>query len=687
MAVMRRTSDRDIPSTGSETPLAARSVDPLGIVACVVVAGFAAGLSWFKLSSLDIGYHVAYGRHFLEHGRIVGFQPDPFLYPETALRFVNANWGSQVLMAFFDRIAGAPGLIALRCALIAVIFALIAVVVRKQVRGWLAVAAAWLLAAVGGYERFTMRPELLSYALMLGVLVILVGGVRTRRHVAILGVLQLAWVNLHSYFLVGVFLTGAWWTAGVLRRFSKGSGTTENSEHHGRLRFLSIALAIQTCMCFINPWHLRGALFPIATLKFLHSHEVMGGGASGASTSSWSEISEFQSPFSFHGERICGRTIRAYYALAACCAVGAVGWWSRGQTGPVLALVLLFVMTTQMRRNIAQFALAGAPLAAIGLASLPSWSKLSETVRRRLRFTAVLLLVTPTGWWTLHLADGWFYYDERRISREPGSGYSEQTFPIRAARWLAEQDALRPNLFVDYFSSSNTLPWLPERFRLLVDTNTFAYEDATLDAAAQVVQGQAPHNPFFERYGVNVVMLRCNSNAQMLIRRMVRDDGEWALVYFDPTAVIFVRRMMAHVAVIQEHQVSESDLDASQWIVEVEGVRFARALTLYTRANVPLLLGWHGSAAELLEAAIDLAPDHHESWINLGICHARMATEHLRARRLETEHVRARRLEAGVRELGIARGHFQRALALDPQNRIARANLERVNRSFGGRGQ
>ena len=47
-----------------------------------------------KVASLDVGYHVAYGRHFLDTGHIV--ELDPFLTPETARPFVNANWGSQV---------------------------------------------------------------------------------------------------------------------------------------------------------------------------------------------------------------------------------------------------------------------------------------------------------------------------------------------------------------------------------------------------------------------------------------------------------------------------------------------------------------------------------------------------------------------------------------------------------------
>jgi hypothetical protein len=42
-----------------------------------------------------------------------------------------------------------------------------------------------------------------------------------------------------------------------------------------------------------------------------------------------------------------------------------------------------------------------------------------------------------------------------------------------------------------------------------------------------------------------------------LIRNLVHDDGEWALVYFDSHVVIFVRRIPAHLDVIAANQVGE----------------------------------------------------------------------------------------------------------------------------------
>lgn len=606
-----------------------RGPDWLGLLPCLAATVLVLLLAWFKLSSLDTGYHLAYGRHFLATGRIV--DRDPFLYPETAVPFVNANWGSQVVMALAERAAGASGLFALRLCLIAIIFAAIGWAlhaltldgqtpsdVRPRLGLWL--AAAWMLAALAGYERFGMRPELFSYGAMSVMLAILVRGLRSWRSALWLAILQLAWVNLHSYFLVGLFLTGAFLFGEGLRWWRKRWAGTQAAV----VRRLALAMALQVAACFANPWHGRGAVFPLTTLQYLQSGQVMGGTAGEPAPSAWSEISEFQSPFSFAGQAINHRTIEAYYVLLAVAACGVTVLAAQGHYGPAVAVLLLLVMSTQMRRNIAQFAFVAAPLTCGGLALLRSRVSLAGGAARLGRGLAALGLVAAAGWWTVGVLDGRFYFIERRINREPGVGWSDRFFSRGAVKWLAAHEALQPRLYVDYFASSNTLTWLPARFSLFVCTNTFAYEESTLATAFKLGLGRIDHCEFFNHYGVNVVLLRCGPDTQMLVRRLVADEGDWSLAWFDHHHVIFVRRTAEHLSVIPASPLTEANLDAASWLAAADGPDRTRALTLGTMVNVPMSLGWHRPAMTLLEEAIRLAPDYHEAWDNLGVCHGNL---------------------------------------------------------------
>ncbi len=654
---------RDIRTAGQ--PTRRRQTDWPGLAALFAAGCLILALSWFKLGSLDTGYHLAYGRHFLDHGEVVGRLPDPSLYSETAIPFINANWGSQVIMAGVERVAGANGLIALRILLIAIIHACIAIILRRQGLGWHWVAWAWLLAGITAYERFSMRPELFSYAMMSLMLVLLVRGPRSWPSVVALVGLQLAWVNLHSYFLVGLLITGAFLVGGAIQKLRTLPRPARSSEVARRVRLLSLALALQCGACLVNPRHYHGAVFPLATLQFLHGEDVMAGAAGEASTSAWSHISEFQSPFSFFGQDINARTINAYLVLLAVAAVGLTALLLTGQFGPALAVFILLAMSTQMRRNIAPFAFVAAPLALGAIGTAIPWSALDRTLRRFARSVLLAATIGLACWWMVGIAGGRFYYVERRITRQFGSGHCETTFHRDAVRWLADQAGLQPRLFVDYFSSSNTLPWLPAKFDLFVNTNTFAYQDDTLDAAFKLGLGQLDHHSFFQQYDINVVLLHCGPDTQVLVRKIMADDGEWALVYFDRYSVIFVRRIVPHIPVVSANRLSEEDLRPDEWISALGGPAASRALSLGTVVNVPMSLGWSRPASVLLGEAVKLAPDYHEAWHNLGVCHGNMANR----------AGRQRRLGEARRQYQAAIDCFQRVLALEPDHEQAAAYL------------
>lgn len=658
------------PSSNDPEPAARRLPDWAGLAACILVAVLVLALSSFSLSSLDIGYHVAYGNHFLDHGKIV--DRDPYIYPEHAISFINANWGSQVIMALVRRAGGADGLIHLRIALIAVIFACIPAILRHIADGnrrtptesactakpaaaslssfilhpsslllWL--AAAWLLAALAGYERFSMRPELFSYAVMCVMLVVLTRGIRSWRGVAALGFLQVLWVNLHSYFLVGLMMTGAWLVGDAASYLWSRHQDRAAAEADRRVRLLAAAFLVQVAGTLVNPWHIHGATFPLETLKFLQTQQAMGGAAGDAGAGAWADISEFQSPFSFDGQIINARTIHAYYALLAVAGVGLILLFAQGRLGAALFVIILLAMSTQMRRNIAQLAFAASPLAIGAVAAFvrhrlaqPSSRRFGVSVFRRLAAIAAILV---SLWWIGGIWTGRFYYVERRITRQADLGYGRLTFPKKAASWLAGQDQLKPRLFVDYFSSSNALLWLPERFQLFVDTNTFAVADETLRLAFDVGLGKVPHGEVFDRYGINIVLLHCGPDTQMLVRNMVADSGNWALVHFDDTAVIFLRRIPEHASTIAANQITPDSIAraTSLWIVcsDQLGGQYYRVLLLGTVVNVPISLGWWESAAEVCSLLTSWAPDYYEAWHNLGVCHGNLGNAAAKAGSLE----------------------------------------------------
>jgi hypothetical protein len=494
--------------------------------------------------------------------------------------------------------------------------------------------------------------------------------------------------------LTGCSLAGAWIAVAI------GEGDDGERERlRRRAKWLAIALAAQAVACLANPWFVRGALFPIETLRYLSASGAMGDAAAAKTSGPWASISEFRSPFWYAGQSIAWRTIQAYWALLVVAALGVLAALARKRRwraldgaplASVFALLLLALMSMQMRRNIALLALIGAPLAMIEISSLSLFA--ARASGRRRIVGAWTLRVAPIAlsiWWISGIASGRFYYVERRVSGTFGIGFNPTMYRRDAVAWLAEQEQRPenerpgPNLYVDFFASSNSLLWLPPRYRLFFDTNTFGYPESVLATGLGLGRGmlkeaQTPQAlaALFDGRGIDTVLLQCGADCDELVQGLAADASSWALVYVDPHAVIFLRRTPKNAALIDARPNVAGSIDARAWIAGVEGPDLYRAMELGSRAAVLLDLHLPAKAVVILEEACRLAPDYHEAWTNLGRCHGILANDaHL-----------ARRPQAGVvQELNAAIACFVRALEIEPDYQAARANFELANNALAGR--
>ncbi|MBK8270128.1 MAG: hypothetical protein IPK83_18260 [Planctomycetes bacterium] len=178
----------------------------------------------------------------------------------------------------------------------------------------------------------------------------------------------------------------------------------------------------------VHPWGWRAAAFPFQTLEFLQSSQALGGSAGGASKSAWAEISEFQSPLSFVGERINHVTIWAYVGLLAIVAAGGAVCLKRGAVGPLLFILVLLAMSTQMRRNIAQFSLAAVPLAIVAIRTM-AWFDVTSKLRR---LAAIVFCVGCVAG-TASAASGRAYFRAGASAASSASAITRRR--LRARRW------------------------------------------------------------------------------------------------------------------------------------------------------------------------------------------------------------------------------------------------------------
>jgi hypothetical protein len=679
------------PSGETPMPPARRVLVALAVGTACAFVGL---LGVRTLTTPDLGYHLAYGDHFLETGRIVDrglFMYDtPDLPPDTtdlgpgcwydddgSYRFPNANWLSQVVMAVVHRAAGLEGLSGLLAALVGGIFAVGIVTFRRLGVGWLGTAAGMILMAMVAYERFLIRPEVFGYLVLAGQFCLLARGRVSRRAAAGLVALQLLLVNLHGYFLLGLALTGAVLAERLLRlawgrlRAARGASPPAGSGDTGRI---ALVLAGQVAACFVNPWTWRLAALPVQTLLFIRQHDIAVSELT-LSSHPWAHIGEFFRPFS-PGVVQNSKATYAYCVLLGLSGAGAVAATARRRWAHLLILAGMTAVSLSMRRNIAPAALILVPAALAACRDAVSRAAGRLGLRRpagaTLALAGVLILAGVYG--CLSVVTQRFYRDER-MSVRFGLGLTPSVFPIGPAEWI---NAHRPTgrMWTDYNTSSN-LHYFTRPHRLVpILTNTWAYRPAVMRRSLDCTHGR---RAFAAETGAQIVVIQVGPRIDPRYRplgRQLADDANWALVYLDSAHALFLRADGANAELACREAITPQSirLDLGGFVRKLRSLDPISSHSAYLGGYTLSNLGWYTPAIEVYRQIVAEDPYPHRVWTQIGWCLVNRG----RRRMHQTPPDHRGRTE----DWPEARRCFQRALDIRPDYKPARTNLHLIEQEI-----
>ena len=314
-----------------------RALEWLALLAAVTLA---AALSWRKITSVDIGYHLAYGDYFLQHGRIVDSNlfvytridpaevkepgPGTWFDERGRYRFPNPSYASEILFSLVHRLAGPVGLCVLQTLLVVALLTLMGLAMRRLGVPMAWAAAGLALAALISHERFLHRPEMLGYVCLAAQLLLLSSPRPGKLTAAGLVLTQWIFVQFHATWILGLALTAALTAGAALRllwrvvpkpagRHRKPSrkqvgGELTEPEPRRRLKWLGLVLAGQLVVIFINPWFWRIPALPAQMIMYFRRHHIAGWAGRG-SGHPWAGVGEMFRTFAgqFHGLVQCGQ--------------------------------------------------------------------------------------------------------------------------------------------------------------------------------------------------------------------------------------------------------------------------------------------------------------------------------------------------------------------------------------------
>lgn len=504
----------------------------------LMVLAVAAALS--PIRNFDYWWHLATGRLILEHGAIP--RHDPFSFTAAGVPWVDGSWLFQVLAYLAHTAWGPEFLVLVKVALVAGVGFLAAGAVRREGHGPAGTAFLLAPALIGAAFRFDVRPELATLVAA-PCLLILAQRVRDTRRAAPLlwtPVLVGLWANLHpgvvlapAFLLLAAAATLVWdrWIAPA------ASGPASRSWPVARL---ALAAALAALAVGVNPYGFRIYSLPSTLDRILADLP--------APNLEWARPGFAEFPL-------------FWLVIPVVALVVTLGW---RHIDPVAtpALILSGAIAVLHLRNIGlffvllPFGLARPARALVNAAQATGvWRVATAGGKVRPGFVAAAVLIVASIPALVLLPPGINW----------GWGIAAGNEPRSAVDFL-EHEGLGARLFNDV-KFGGYLIWrrFPER-AVFMDGRNEVYPDLLREVFGGL-RDASSWKTMLDRHGIDAALLRYPPTLQR-VHYPGRPGGppiaaerafsaayfprhDWALVYWDDDAMVFLRRTAGHAATIE----------------------------------------------------------------------------------------------------------------------------------------
>ena len=576
------------------------------------LALLAVAIAVTPITNNDIWLHLKTGSLILERGSVP--RVEEYTFTRAGVPLVDHEWLAQVVFALVHRLGGVPALTALGLALVLGTIALVyrgamgAARATDRAAATLVTAGAALLIAT----HFDIRPHLFTFLLAAAYALILPAtGAEDRRArwraLAGIVLLQILWANLHGAFVVGILLAllHVIDRAAATRRLPPGSS-------------LPIFLAAASC---VNPygWKIYRLVGTFADPAFRQF------------------IVEWQSPFT---RPFVLSPLFGLYALwvAAIAALG-VRALRRGAGARALPALILAALSLTSRRHVSLLGVVAASFLTAELAGLlsrrPGGARESAGWARRAAGTlpfaaagAVVALASGIALAGLPLGGG--------VWRPAGVGIAPN-IPVEALE-VMRRERLEGRVFPAFgFGAYVTWAGWPA-MRTFVDSRLEIFGGDFL-RAYDALRRPAEFRRAMEATPFDIALLSWQADPVAAAVTVLSQDPGWALVYFDDTAILYVKRIPGRESLVERRAYraidpfrlfagggapggpKEAEIEARRAVADPPPLPGRPAMNGRARVVLAAALqqqGRHAEAVRELRAALEARPDAAIAWGMLG---------------------------------------------------------------------
>lgn len=457
-------------------------------------------LQLHTLDDPDTWWHLASGRRIAQMGEIAAV--DPFSFTAAGAPWVNRQWLFDLGLFATWRLGGATAVVSLAAGLVFGAFGCVYAMARRRLPAW-AAAALVLLASQAAVERFTVRPELVTFLLLAVYLLVLDRRPPVATLAGLVG-LHVVWANCHALSVLGVGVLGAAWLETAARAGLRAAVP---------LALTTVAAALAEAA---TPFGVSGALFPLRLWTVIRGGEI----------TSRSVVEHLPTVLAV----LSPPAAWAVVALAALGALALVLEGRRVRLGQALVGAAALALAFLARRNVALAGFGLAPIVAAGLG--PVATRLGG--RRAAGIGAVVALVGIglAG----RVVDG-RYYDDARLTRSTGTGVSPLLFSASAVEFL-DREAPGVRVLNDD-ALGGWLLWRSGR-PVFIDGRLQVYPAAVYAEYARVLADPSTFPAVAARRGIGAVLLYHPAPGRLELAGAIARLPGWRVGFIDAGAVVLL---------------------------------------------------------------------------------------------------------------------------------------------------
>jgi len=476
------------------------------------------------LGDADTGWHIRNGEQILATHSVP--RVDSFSYTKGGEAWYAWEWLYDAGIGAIHKLSGLNGVVLFTGIVIAGTFALLFRFVLRRSGNFVVAASLTLLAAAAAQVHMLARPHVLTWLFTLLWVEILYrfneGG---RRILLWLPLLMLLWVNVHGGFILGLVLLGVCGVAQVWNHL-----TAPRDDDFERGSFLALVFSVCLAVTLLTPY---GYKLHVHVYEYLSNGFLM------------NSINEFMSP-NFHASGF------GYFEMLILLVILGSVLGSDGITAFDLLLLLFSIHAgLYAARNIPISALLislalGRPLSSVfspqycRMVQARWLSALRESVHafsmdmmameERFRGHGIALIALVLCAATV--LNGGRIFSVQVVDAH----FSEQTFPVKAAEFIA-QKGIRDHIFNPDDWSGYLIYRLYPGTKLYFDDRHDFYGEAFIKEYLKAAHSSWQWREPLEKYEVKWVLIPSDSP----LASVLKESGKWSVEYDDRLAIVFYR--------------------------------------------------------------------------------------------------------------------------------------------------